>query len=77
MTDPDQCELLVNFESRKLDLIKRAAIICDQPVSEFIVDAAFNKAVGTILTDKVTFMSDEAYQAVCRTILNSHASDRG
>ncbi|ROZ78422.1 DUF1778 domain-containing protein [Pseudomonas neustonica] len=77
MTDADQCGLDVNFNSDELDRIKRAADICGQPVSEFIVDAAFDKAVRTILTDKVAFMSDDAYQTACRTILDLHGKGRG
>ncbi|MBL4833114.1 MAG: DUF1778 domain-containing protein [Pseudomonas sp.] len=71
MTHDEHCEINVDFHSDQLELIKIAAGMCDQPIADFIVDAAFDKAVKTILTDKVTFMSDEAYQAVCRTILQS------
>jgi len=71
MTDDEHCEINADFHSDQLELINMAARICDQPTSDFIVDAAFDKAVKTILTDKVTFMSDEAYQAVCRSTLQS------
>ena len=71
MTNDEHCEINADFPSDQLDLINMAARISNQPTTDFIVDAAFDKAVKTILTDKVTFMSDEAYQAVCRTILQS------
>ncbi|MEB3736313.1 DUF1778 domain-containing protein [Halopseudomonas pachastrellae] len=76
MTEADQCELGVNFNFDALEQIKRAADICGQPVSEFIVDAAFDKAVRTILTDKVAFTSVDAYQKVCRIILDLHGKDQ-
>jgi len=71
MTNDEHCEINVDFNSDQIELIKIAAGMCNQPIAEFIVDAALDKAVKTILTDKVTFMSDEAYQTVCRTILQS------
>ena len=71
MTNDEHCEINVDFHTDQLELIKIAAGMCDQPIADFIVDAAFDKAVKTILTDTVTFISDEAYQAVCRTILQS------
>ncbi len=72
MADSEQCLVTVDFDSDQLDLIKRAARICEQPVSDFVIDAAFDKAVKTVLSDKVSFLSDEAYQAVCQTLLQSH-----
>jgi len=66
-----------NFSFDELEQIKRAADICGQPVSEFIVDAAFDKAVRTILTDKVAFTSDEAYQKACRIVLGLHGKNQG
>ncbi len=71
MSNEEHCEINIDFHSDQVGLIKIAAGMCDQPIADFIIDAAFDKAVKTILTDKVTFMSDEAYQAVCRTILRS------
>ncbi|OWL84025.1 DUF1778 domain-containing protein [Halopseudomonas aestusnigri] len=71
MTNDEHCEIEADFQSDQLELINMAARICDRSAADFIVDAAFDKAVKTILTDKVTFMSDEAYQAVCQTILQS------
>lgn len=76
MTEANQCELCVNFNFDELERVKRAADICDQRVSEFIVDAAFDKAVRIILTDKVAFTSDDAYQKVCRIILDLHGKDQ-
>ena len=69
MTNPEQCEITINFDSDKLDLIKIAAEMCDQPVSDFVIDAALDKAVKTILTDKVAFISGDAYRVVCDTLL--------
>ncbi len=77
MKRKNQRDLGVNFSSDELDRIKRAADIGDQSISEFIVQAAFDKAVRTIFTDKVAFISDEAYQVACRTVLDLHAKDRG
>jgi|TARA_R110001606_G_C15399891_1_gene652736 uncharacterized protein (DUF1778 family) len=71
MTDDEHCEINADFHSDQLELINIAARMCDLSTPDFIVEAAFDKAVQTILTDKVTFLSDEAYQAVCRTILQS------
>lgn len=69
MTNDVHCEISVDFNSDQLRLINMAAGMCGQPIADFIVDASFDKAVKTILADKVTFMSDEAYQALCRTFL--------
>jgi uncharacterized protein (DUF1778 family) len=72
MADSEQCLVTVDFDSDQLDLIKLAARICEQSVSDFVMDAAFDKAVKTVISDKVSFLSDEAYQAVCQTLLQSH-----
>jgi uncharacterized protein (DUF1778 family) len=72
MTDSVDIDIAVDFESDVYDLIKYAADICEQPVSDFVLDAALDKAVRTLLTDKVSFLSPEAYQAVLQTILQAH-----
>ncbi len=70
MTDTeDQCEITIIFDSDKFELISIAAGMSDRTVPDFIWEAAFDKAIRTVLTDKVTFLSDEAYQAVCDSIL--------
>tara|TARA_R110000850_G_scaffold267023_1_gene397827 strand:- start:27 stop:251 length:225 start_codon:yes stop_codon:yes gene_type:complete len=45
MTYDEHCEINVDFHSDQLELIKIAAGMCDQPIADFIVDAAFDKAV--------------------------------
>lgn len=69
MTEAEQCEITINFDSDKLELIRAAAAMSELSVEDFITDAAFNKAVKILLTDKVAFLSPEAYEAVCETTL--------
>jgi uncharacterized protein (DUF1778 family) len=66
-----QCDIAIDFDSSTLETIRCAASLCDQTIADFAIEAALRKAVDTLLTDKVAFLSDNAYQAVCREILLS------
>lgn len=76
MTNAEQCEITINFDADKLDVIRAAAAMSERPVDDFIIDAAFDKAVKILLKDKVAFLSAEAYQAVCQTILQLDESNQ-
>ncbi|MFT6463594.1 MAG: hypothetical protein ACJARL_000376 [Halopseudomonas sp.] len=69
MTEAEQYEITINVDSDKLELIRAAAAMRELSVEDFILDAALKKAFKTLLTDKVAFLSPEAYQAVCETAL--------
>ncbi|ROZ79946.1 DUF1778 domain-containing protein [Pseudomonas neustonica] len=56
--------------SDALETIELAARLCNQSASDFMLDAAFYKAIDTLLTDKVAFLSADAYKQVCRGILS-------
>lgn len=63
MTNVEQCDITVGFDSDQLDLIRRAACICEQSVAAFVIDAALEQAIETVFDGKVTFLSDAAYEA--------------
>lgn len=67
MTEAEQCEITINFDSDKLEVIRAAAAMSGLSIEDFVTDAACKKAVKTLLTDKVAFLSPEAYQTVCDT----------
>ncbi len=69
MTADEKGEITITFDAYTLDRIRTAAAISGQSVEDFVMDAAFDKAVKILLTDKVAFLSAEAYQAVCQTLL--------
>lgn len=60
----------IDVSSEALDTIERAAKLCNEPASDFMIDAAFQRAIDTLLTDKVAFLSAGAYREVCRSILS-------
>jgi uncharacterized protein (DUF1778 family) len=64
MTADEKGEITVTFDADTLDRIRTAAAISGQSIEDFVMDAAFDKAVKILLTDKVAFLSVEAYQAV-------------
>ncbi|MEH6689496.1 DUF1778 domain-containing protein [Pseudomonas neustonica] len=64
------CDFSIGVSSDALEMIERAARLCNQSTSDFMLDAAFYKAIDTLLTDKVGFLSAAAYREVCRDILS-------
>ncbi|MBL4833941.1 MAG: DUF1778 domain-containing protein [Pseudomonas sp.] len=67
----EQCDIAIDVDSSTLETIRCAAGLCDQTIADFVIEAALRKAIETLLTDKVAFLSDDAYHAVCREILLS------
>ncbi len=67
----EKCDIAIDVDSGTLETIRCAASLCDQTVTDFVIEAAMKKAIDTLLTDKVAFLSDDAYHAVCREILLS------
>lgn len=67
----EQCDIAIDVDSSTLETIRCAASLCNQTIADFVIEAALRKAIDTLLTDKVAFLSDDAYLAVCREILLS------
>lgn len=64
------CEFTVDVGLEALEKIECAAKLCNQSVSDFMLDSAIEKAIDVLLTDKVAFLSAAAYKEVCRDILS-------
>ncbi|MEH6566632.1 MAG: DUF1778 domain-containing protein [Halopseudomonas sp.] len=65
------CEFTVDVGLEALEKIECAAKLCNQSVSDFMLDSAIEKAIDVLLTDKVAFLSAAAYKEVCRDILSA------
>lgn len=66
----ETCDFIIGVSSEALETIERAARLCNQSASDFMLDAAFHKAIDTLLTDKVAFLYADAYREACRGILS-------
>tara|TARA_R110000868_G_scaffold406510_1_gene686992 strand:- start:8595 stop:8858 length:264 start_codon:yes stop_codon:yes gene_type:complete len=69
------CEFTVDVGLEALEKIECAAKLCNQSVSDFMlnsaIEKAIEKAIDVLLTDKVAFLSAAAYKEVCRDILSA------